>query len=367
LLDLVLMPYRAMQVDPLVDRDALMRLWAANLPVQGDVAAKHRWLYVDAPTGPSEAFLLRAEPSDDAVGCAGIAQRELWSAGRVVRAALLADFAIARAHRSGLPAIVLQRAVKPHVDATFDISYGMPNARAIAIYRRIGYHELGKLARYVRVLRHGGYLERRCLERELSPGLRTAAIVVAHATGTVIDSVSHVLEDARTIRPRRESSLVWLADFDTRFDRLWETTRDTFGIACRRDANFLRWRFLRKPDERDAIAAVIDRTTDRLRAYAVVRGRPGELAEVLDAFGPLDALDDLLTLLSPALYRRRHTAISFRFLGDPRIAALLEAHHFSLRDAQRSVVLSAGASCAIDRATLFDPAAWYLTDLDEDT
>ncbi|MBL9017805.1 MAG: hypothetical protein JNL83_26700 [Myxococcales bacterium] len=350
----------------MTERDALLALWARNLPVHGDVAAKHQWLYLDSPGGHSEAFLLRA-PTGEAVGCAGIVNRELWSAGHPVRAGLFADISVDRAHRSGLPAIVLQREVKRHVDATFDLCYGLPNTHAIALYRKLGYHELGKMKRYVRVLRRGGYLARYVAGRQLPAGLSGAATACSRAAGALIDGPVHLLEVARASLSSVTSSLTWLPDFDTRFDRLWEATRDAVGIACRRDAAFLRWRFSRKPSEQNAIAALINRTTDRLRAYAVVRGASGEAAELGDFFGPRDALDDLLTLLPPALYRRGHTSIGVRFLGDPSIAALLEAHRFSPRDAQRSVIVSQGASGAIATATLHDPAAWYLTDLDEDT
>jgi hypothetical protein len=347
--------YRAQLTDATSDREALLRLWADNLPVRGGVEAKRRWLYLEHPCGPAQAFVLR--DGETAIGCAGITTRELWYAGQPVRAALLADFAVDKAHRTGLPALVLQRAVKRHVDATYQLSYGFPNTKAVAIHQRIGYIELGNMARYVRVLRHGGYLQR-----------RYGRPFAARAAGFVLDRAKLVVRIARTLAPRSRFALRWLTDTDARFDRLWATARDNFGIACRRDAAFLRWRFLREPAQRAVIAAIVDRETAALHAYAVVAGVPGQIAELADVFGEsIAAIDDLFALLAPALYRRGHTAIGFRFLGDPRIVELLQAHHFSLRDADRTVIVHPGAGCPIPAATLSDHRRWYVTDLDEDT
>ncbi len=350
------MAYRAVLTDPGEHRATFLRLWVQNLPIRGDAAAKLEWLYLGGPAGPGEAFVLHADGDGGAVGCAGITVRELWDGDRVLRAALLADFAVDRAHRTGLPALILQRTVKRHVDAAYDASYGFPNANAVAIHRRIGYHELGAMSRYVRVLRHGGYLERRYGR---SPAARVA--------GGVVDAAKLAVRMARTLRPSRTGALRWLDDVDARFDRLWQETRGEFGLACRRDAAFLRWRFVQKPDEQVAIAALVDRKSDQLRAYAVVGGTQGGMAELRDVYGGLGAITDLFTLLMPALYGRGHSAVCFRFLGDRRVVALLERHNFSLRDARRVVIVHEGKTCPIDPARLRDPNAWFLTDLDEDT
>ena len=348
------MSYRAVLTDPTERKAALLRLWSDNLPVEVDPAAKHRWLYLDAPTGRAEAFVL--EHDNTPVGCAGITVRELWHGDDRLRAALLADFAINRAHRTVMPALILQRSVKRHVEASFDLSYGFPNAHAVGIHLRTGYHALGELGRYVRVLRHGGYLAR-------SYGDSLAA----RAAGVAVDTANLAMQLARAITPVRARALRWLEDLDVRFDRLWETARAGFGLVGRRDAAFLRWRFLAQPGHRNRIAALVDRRSDALRAYAIVGGQRGEMAHLHDVFGDLASIGDLLLLLVPALYARGHTAVSVRFLGDPRLIDILQAHHFSLRDRSRTVIVHEGAHCAIASSIVRDPGSWYITDLDEDT
>lgn len=121
------------------------------------VAAKHRWQYVDNPSGPTGVPGPRRRRHRGRLRRHHL--RQLWHRGRAHRAALLADLAIDRAHRTVLPALILQHAVKRHVDASYDLSYGFPNAHAVGIHRRIGYHEHGTMPRYVRVLRHARLLE----------------------------------------------------------------------------------------------------------------------------------------------------------------------------------------------------------------
>ena len=344
--------YQAVRVDPHEHRDELVRLWATNLSVQGSPHAKLDWLYLRSPFGPGEAFLLR-DDSGAAVGCAGITTRELWHGDAVVRAALLADLAIDRAHRTGMPALVLQRATKRHVEAQYDLAYGFPNANAVALHRRIGFVELGAMTRYVRILRHGGYFER-----------EYGRPLAARTAGGVVDGAKLAVRLARAVRPALRAQLAWLSDFDPRFDRLWQQHHGLWGVVCRRDAAFLRWRFLRKPHETVRVAGLVERGGDRLLAYAIVGGEPGEFAHLLDVFGPLDALSDLLTLLVPALTLRGHTALGMRFLGDPRIHGLLLDHGMAMRGAQRSVIVTFGPR--VDGA-LRNTSAWYVTDLDEDT
>ncbi len=346
------MTYRAVLTDPAAGGEALVRIWTDNLHVAGDPHAKLRWQYLDGPNR-AEAFLLRDD--DTPVGCAGITVRELWSGDQRLRVALLADFAVDRAHRVGFPALTLQRAVKRHVDATYAASYGFPNQNAVAVHRRSGYQELGQMGRYVRVLRHAGYLARR-FRRPLA----------SQVAGLAADGATLAVRVARALRPSRTLALRWLPDVDPRFDRLWAAEHATFRIACRRDAAFLRWRFLRAPGDRYRVLALVERKSERLRAYAIVRGAAGGFAELADLFGSLEAMRELLTMLPPVLYRAGHTALSMRFLGDPRIPALLTDLHFSRRDALRTVIVHPGASCPIDPAVLRDPGAWYLTDLDED-
>lgn len=349
------MGYLVRSPDVLDAREALVSIWSANLTVHGAPEERLRWFYCDGPHGAGQAFLLHAGDERAApIGSAGLGVRTLWLRDRPLRAALFADLAVERAHRSGLPALALVRAAQRQVSEAFDLGYGYPNGKAAAIYQRAGYRHLGDLRRYARVLRTGSYLAQRFPEP-----------ILARAAGAVVDRALALVDRARALLVR-SYELAWIDAFDPRFDVLWEEGRHLAPIACERTAALLAWRFTRQPGHRYRIATLIDRRTRRLRAYAVVRDG-GPAAELADLYGAgIVELDALLALLVPALYERGFRAASFRFLGVPAVTALLARHGFTRRPETRMVALAVGGRLAGEPA-LVDPGAWYLTDLDEDS
>jgi hypothetical protein len=347
------MKYEAELADLTVSRQRLLSLWAANLSVRGDLEAKLRWFYCDGPAGPGQAFLLHG---DDGVpiGCAGLGVRTIVHRHRNLRAGLFADLAVDREHRSGYPALRLGRMVIDHANTRFDLSYGFPNSRAVALFRRSGCQELGEMRRYVRVLRMRGYLDRTAI-----PSL------LAGTVATVGDFGLSTVAKLGAQRAPKALGVQWLSDFDARFDRLNLKGRTRHALYGDRSAAFLRWRFVRSPADRYRIATLVDRQTDVLRAYAVITFVDGT-AELADLFAPDEAdLDALLRLVVPMLEQLGCSAVSVRFLGTSRIPKLLARHGFRPRDGGRSVVVGTGTT-AIDPATLLDRESWYLTDLDED-
>ncbi|MDB4956843.1 MAG: hypothetical protein JWO36_4412 [Myxococcales bacterium] len=347
------MKYEALLADLSASRDGLLALWAANLHVRGDLDAKLRWFYCDSPTGPGQAFLLHDE-NGVAVGCAGIGVRTIVHRHRNMRAALFADLAVDRGHRSGYPALGLGRAVIGHASSTFDLVYGFPNGRALAVYRRGGCQELGVMQRYVRVLRMRGYLDR-----------TSVPAAVAVPVAMFADFGLSAMAKLGAQRAPKQLDIQWMTDFDFRFDRLNLKARTKHALYGDRRSTFLRWRFVRNPSDRYRIAALVDRQTDVLRGYAVVNFVEGT-AELADLFAADDAdLDSLLRLLVPVLDQLGCSAVSFRFLGASHIPKLLARHGFRPRGVGRSVIVGAGTA-DIDPATLLDTESWYLTDLDED-
>lgn len=332
--------------DPLEARDPLLQLTTQD-PAAGRVPAdKLRWFYREGPHGTGEAMLLRTAGAP--IGCAGLGIRRLVHAGDPLRVALFADLAIDRTHRSGLPALELLRAVRAEVERRFDLGYGFPNRHALGLYRHAGYLELGLMYRYVRVVRSRRYLR---------PALGR---VLAWPAGAVVDLGLAALARARA-RRAREHAVSWLADFDARFDRLWEAARERYPVACERTAAFLRWRFGRVPRR---ILAVTSPDTGALVGYAVLLPGDRGTVEILDLFAAGDhELDALLARLVPAAAALGATALSCWFLGDPRVVPRLAVHGFTPRGEPRAVVLAEGSE---PRPRLRDPARWYLTSLDED-
>jgi hypothetical protein len=323
------------------DLEVITGLWARTLAQPGDLRAYFRWYYEDNPLGAATCFLLYSD-TGEAVGCAGLGRRTFYQAGRPLQAALLGDFAVLPQHRTLMPALLLQRAVRGHARGAFDLAYGFPNQQALPVVRRVGFQPVGVMGRYVRPLRHGPVLAR-----------HLPALPFPAAFGRALDLGAAAARALRG-RSRGRARLDWLDDFDARFDRLWAAEHRRHPLIADRGAAFLRWRFSRKPGERFAIAALL--IDDALAAYAVLQWE-GQRVHLRDLFGTAPGLELLLLRLQSELYRAGAEAISVRFLGADWLVALLRRAGFRPREA--------------DRAVVFDPPPaadqLYITDADEDT
>ena len=340
--------YSVVAADVLEARELLCQLLSSNLAVHGSVDEKLRWFYCDGPHGPGRALLLTT--SESTVGCAGVGVRRFLHHGYPMTVGLFADLAVDPRHRSAMPAVTLLRSMHELVEHSFDLGYGFPNSKALAVYRRAGYRELGQMHRYVRVLH---------TERVLRPALGKW---LARPAAGLADGVLAVVSRAQAF-PARDCELKWLGDFDARFDRLWDAARDAYPLACERTSEFLRWRFAREPY---CIVARIARASGVLRAYAVLR--PGEHAtiDILDLFA-CDAreLSALIAQVIVELGELGFASIGVRFLGNPRVVQMLSGHGFVRRDHSRSVMVAESRRAGAMRLRELDD--WYLTDLDEDT
>lgn len=335
----------------------LLRIWNRNLTVVGTVDDRFRWTYQLAPDAWHDIFMLSAEDprGPQLVGTAGLEVRAFASPDRELRVALGCNLAVDAAHRTLMPGLRLVRAIRRDTPAEFDLAYHIPNELAQPLYARAGYRDLGEMIRYVRVLRHTPYVRQKIDVPYL------AAVV-----GSVVDAAAAFRHASRR-RAARERALLWLGAFDRRFDALWIRAHSTFPIVARRDAAWLSWRFS-CPGSRARIAALVDRSSpSTVCGYAIVE-QLDSVAHVRDLFGPLDELDALLALLSPALRDHGATSASFRYLGSHDVIALLRAHGYRARDAKRRVCVELGAGLAdSERAIATTPEAWHLTEYDEDS
>ncbi len=333
-------------------------IWGENLQVKGDPHQQYRWHYVHNPTGAGSAFLLQCQSDQgpsQVVGCCGIGRRTFALHGSPITAALMGDFAVDRGHRTVMPALLLQRTIHRHVRTHFRLAYGFPNASAVGVFRRIGYQEIGPMIRYARVLRHRTYLQR-----------MLPFPVLPWVGGVILDGATRAWQAARSAPARVSRQLLWMNDVDSRFDDLWESVHRAYPILGFRGASFLRWRFMQKPGERFAIAALVERDSQRLRAYAVVQ-EEDRTVHIRDLLGASEQeIGTLIDQLVLRLSGKDLDAVSIRFLGTPWIRRALLDRGFVPRQGSRSVILQVGDEAGPEAAALHDPQRWYLTDADED-
>jgi len=339
-------------------RPELQRIWSSSLRGIGNVDER-LWWYAQAPARCEDVFVLSADDGalPRIVGTAGLELRAFAMAERELRVGLGCNLAVEAAHRTLLPGLRLLREVRRATSSELDLAYSLPNERAQPLFVRAGYHELGTIPRYVRILRHAPYVRRLV---DVRP--------VAACAGAALDLIGDARHVPRRVRASRSLELVWLDDVDARFDALWERVRHEYPLVARRDASWLRWRYLVLPRSRARIAALVERGPGaKLRAYAVVDQFDG-IAHVRDVFGPVDDLDPLLALLVRDLRDRGATSASLSYLGSSDVVGQLEAQDFHRRDTHRRIFVGAGVGLSdAERALALSPGSWYLTEFDEDT
>jgi hypothetical protein len=347
--------YRVTAAEPNVGA-AVDRLWTPDLPRGFAAANKLRWFYRDNPAGDGAVLLLvhDAGAAPQVVGCAGVGPRSVNVAGSTFHAALLTDLSVEKPHRIGMPALVLQRAVRAHCRAAYAFSYGFPNAHAAGVYSRVGYRSVGKLTRYARVLRHAEYVRKR--------GLRPLA---ATAAGWVLDVPSRARAWARTAVLTSGLDVEWVTDADGRFDALWERARGRHPIVEERVAAALRWRFFNHPARSFDVAVLADREAGTIRAYVVIERSKGTAA-IWDLFGESDADVRVLLDRSAAEMRARGAFVMSVYAVGPRMAELFRTSGFHAREAEKTLMVDVGDAAEAARATLLDPASWWVADGGED-
>jgi RimJ/RimL family protein N-acetyltransferase len=227
--------YRIFPADPVRNREDILGVLGRNLPNVS--LARLVWNSEFCPHGGARWWLAEAEESRTCVGVCGLFPRRIRVAGRTCRAAVIGDFAVDQAHRAFGPALALQKAVLAAVPAAgLDFIYTKPNEQSEALILKLGYHPVGEMARYAKVLRteyrQGAWLPPRLLTRAGAAPLNAALAFFS-----------------RERRRRRPAGWTIAAPehFDASFDRFWKRVADQWPILGERTAEDLQWRFRRSP------------------------------------------------------------------------------------------------------------------------
>lgn len=329
------------------DRERVLGIWHDNLGLPERHAAKYDWFYLGSPYGMPLLTLLRHEPSGTWIGtCAAGPRRMLWQ-GREIRAGVLVDMAVAAQHRTLGPALMMQFALIAAARQRFELIYGFPNPKSLAVAKRLDYAVINALVRYVRVLRHRHYLQRK-MPRWL-----------AALPGWLLD-LPEVLRRVLSRVPQAS----WSDRADARMDAAWRDCSQGAGPVTVRDAAFLRWRFetFRPVQTRYLVVAAQVESAPPL-AWFTCQIEDGMLhvRDFWSAPGAGQLPRPALIALLRAAYRIGCHAVSIEYAGLPGALATLHACGFRERG-QRPVIVRWNASPAPDPLPQFP----HLTAADED-
>jgi hypothetical protein len=302
--------YSIVPGDPVEHRDEVLALGYRNLPpaVQGAREARYSKYFEDSPLGAPHFFLARDAQSDSFVGMSAIFPTQLRVFGELVPAAVAGEFAVDDGHRGLGPAVPLQRAaVNALGDHGLACAFGYPNEHSEPITRRVGYVDLGRLTRFVKVLRS------RVLVEQYGRGR------VAAGVGRVaLDPLLAAFSRERLHRRRRDLRVERPAAFDDRFSEVWEVNRRQGTVTSERNAELLNWKYEMGRDGGIYRTLALADTDDRVAGYAVYTVR-NDIRHVVDIlFGESqEVLDALLAELIRDARKDGALAISLIHLGAP--------------------------------------------------
>jgi GNAT superfamily N-acetyltransferase len=229
--------YTIVRGDARVDKLDVLAL-ARNLPDVSAEVSQYRYAkyYERSPFGRPLLFLARGCESQTAVGMAAVFPTRLRVLGGLVPAGITGDFAVDSDHRGFGPAIALQRAVLSALKEEDQVcAYGSPNAFAESVINRVGYADLGRLTRFVKVLEAKVFAERYIR----SPGLAR----LLSASSVAVDPVLSALSRERLYRRSAAFSVEEPDVFDDRFTHLWQTAWHQHKITTERNVDFLNWKY----------------------------------------------------------------------------------------------------------------------------
>lgn len=331
------------------DAEDALSLWSVGLHRPEDGCRKIRWMYDEScPAGEGQLFLLESDQSGP-VGVTGIGKRTFAAGNETIRAGIMADFTVAPAHRSLMPALRLLRASVAESLERFDFLYSLPNERAEAVFLRARYRKVGKMTRYVRPARSTHFLESRM------------GGVWGRIVAPFVDAALWVRDIARRCRVPARLLYGERSDFDASFDSLWARRLARSTLISVRSSEMLTWRFLdREPSPDWRVSTVHDNGSGELRGYAVWRAEAGA-AQVADfLWSDESAGTALLEQVSWRARRSGCSAVTLEFFGNAGVGAVLKSAGFWARD-------SHPVYCVPSKLDATEPRTdWYLTTFDRD-
>lgn len=277
------------------DRAVILSLWKeGGLGQQSganDAAldmARFEWFYLSNPEGVADVYLLTHGDSDRPVGAMGIGPRKFSIAGATQLGGTLVDFVTHPKHRSAYPALLLQRRSRELALFAMRVVYGMPEAKAAAICRRLQSDVELAVPRFVRVVRAAPYL------------IRFVPKPLASLIGACVDAVDSAVVALSSIGSGTTGE--WVHQFDERFDRLWSAVEKSGCVIGHRTATFLRWRFGQQPGRKHLIFTTRPRHSTELRSYFICEIDEGALVvkDCLTIGTSVEVANDLRLLIQAA-------------------------------------------------------------------
>jgi hypothetical protein len=315
-------------------RARLIRFWQANLaPAYSD--ARFDWLYRQNPVGPTRTWLA-LDPDQEIKGCGSIYSWTYFHQGEPIRLGIAVDFAVDRSCRVFGPAFAIQRGVASACgEGGFDVIFVAPNPKAIGVFRKVGFVDVGRAREWACLLRTRSALEK-----------VTRSARLARLLSPLADSVLRLLLWARG-RPGYGAVREEIASAcPPALSELWQREKGSRAFTPDKSAPIMDWYFavdwyyVADGSDRYRYFCVFGKQDGELRGCVVFKRTLGnvEVKEVFPAGGP--HVRAVLWRFVRAMAREDGRAIVLTFLGDPSFERVLRGlGFFPRKEAHRDYLM----------------------------
>jgi hypothetical protein len=357
--------YSIVPGDPRANKGDVLGLAERNLraPPQGR-EARYAKYYERNPLGPPSLFLAREARSQEFVGMATLFPTRLRVFGELVGGGIAGDFAVDQGHRGFGPSVALQRAVVSALeDRDLRCSYGFPNEFSEPIVKRVGYVDLGRLSRFVKVLRGRAVVHAYARSRGL-------ARVGAALSRVGVDPLLSVFSRERLYRRSGALRVERPDTFDDRFSDLWETTWRQHTITSERNPDLLNWKYERADGPEGGVFTIfslVGSDDGHVAGYVVYREREG-IRHMVDVVSmpTRTVVDALLAELVLDARRAGAAAITLLYLGSGNLLTQrLRAFGFIRRTEESGLRVYVPGESALEK-DLVQARNWYFLTGDAD-
>lgn len=276
-----------------------------------------RWQYLENPwshNGSPQIWVARE--GKRVLGQYASMPVRLWWGGREIAASWGMDvFLRPEARGQGIGALLFAT----WSDAV-DVALGLGlTPSSYGLFKKLRYTDVGPVPFFQKILDPKAVLGRRLgsLVGALGAPLLSAGLRITRPSPTP------TAEAGIDVRP--------VQDFTAEYDQLWERARDSFAMCVRRDAPYLRWKYLACPSKRYDVHEA--RRGDDLRGFVVSRTALHEglrLGWILDVFAPSGDRAAKAALLTHVLERFAADGVARAqaFAMDATLASDLRAQGF---------------------------------------
>ena len=349
------MTYAVRKADLERDRDTILEFWRKNHHKALD--AKYQWMYDGNPDGRAHVWILQHAESGACVGLTALFPRRIWVNDQSLLAGIAGDLLVSPDHRTLWPARLLQKSALAAAQAGIvDFVYGFPNSAAEGLVRASGYRLLGRLTQFTKVMRTAHLLTKFGLPSPL-------VSLIAPLVNFVLKLAS--IETGGTDRRYRCQEV---DDFDVGLCRVWKEHQSRFRISIQRSQEYLRWKYLRDPDDHHRIFSAFDADSGEPKAFIVYRSEDNRL-DIREYVVGSDK--DAGTAVIADFFRRARAAgvdsVSFTIVETARIAHEMRGLGFLRGSRGRNAYLYCPEHLGEMRRVLGDVDNWWLVASDEDT